>query len=270
MSIDAKVKWIMQFWPFRLRVLTKMQDMTSATGFSLFPVAGAEFIRRDIRRHIRPDIRRHIQLALFLTALVSMGWPASLRAATPETPLQQAGLVVVYEDGTVDSRCVAFDDESISGYDLLARGGFVARTEVTSMGASVCSVDGQGCGEGEDCFCQCKSSTCTYWTYWQLLPDGWRYANAGAATLQVHEGDVQGWVWGESKPNSPAENTPPALTFAQICHADAAIYGLEPMPTVSQTGYALTQSGLVALVVAVPLLLGGAWWLLQRRRVVQP
>ena len=33
---------------------------------------------------------------------------------------------------------------------------------------------------------------------------------------------------------------------------------------------ALTQSGLVALVVAIPLLLGGAWWLLQRRKVVQP
>jgi hypothetical protein len=256
--MDAKVKYIMQFWPFRLLAPTKMQSVTSATGFSLFPIAGVEFIRCT-------GI-----VFLFLCALIGAGYAASLYAATPAPPMQHAGLVVVYEDGTVDSRCVAFDEESISGYDLLARGGFVARTEVTSMGASVCSVDGQGCGEGEDCFCQCKSSTCTYWTYWQLLPDGWRYANAGAATLQVQNGDVQGWVWGASKPNALVEGAPPALTFADICHADATIYGIEEMPTVSQTGYALTQSGLVALVVAIPLLLGGAWWLLQRRKAVQP
>lgn len=196
--------------------------------------------------------------------------PVPLRAATPDAPLQQAGLVVVFADGTVESRCVGFTEEAITGYDLLAAGDFVARTEITSMGPSVCSVDGQGCGDGEDCFCQCKSSTCTYWTYWQWLPDGWRYANAGAATLQVRHGDVQGWVWGESKPNSPSENAPPPLAFGDICHADATIYGIAEMPTVAQTGYALTQMGLVALVIAIPLLVGGAWWLLQRRKVVQP
>lgn len=216
-------------------------------------------------------------LTLLFTSLLGAGLRAPAYAAEVAPPTNRAGLVVVFEDGTVASRCVGFDAESVSGYDLLTRGEFAARTEVTSMGASVCSVDGQGCGDGEDCFCQCKSSTCVYWTYWQLLPDGWRYANAGAATLQVHDGDVQGWVWGASKPNAPAESAPPALTFADICNSDAVVYGISDgtsnstdAPAVATQGNVnVTQPVMVILVIALPLLLGGAWWLLQRRKVVQ-
>jgi hypothetical protein len=214
---------------------------------------------------------RFVSINIILLCLVLFtGTVAPVYAQEAAPTNNRAGLVVVYEDGTVESRCVGFEEATISGFDLLTRGDFVVRSDVTSMGASVCSVDGQGCGEGEDCFCQCKSSTCTYWSYWQLLPDGWRYANTGAATVQVHNGDVQGWVWGASKSNAPAENAPPALTFADICSPNAPIHGLVTEPTASQTGVAITQGGLVALVVAVPLLLGGAWWLWQRRKAVQP
>lgn len=148
------------------------------------------------------------------------------------------------------------------------------------MGAMVCSVDGQGCGEGEDCFCQCKSSTCAYWTYWQLRPDGWRYSNAGAATVQVDNGDVQGWVWGDSKPNAEAKSTPPKLTFADICTGDAVVYGMAATTAVttvdgetdsiSQVGFGISQVGVAAIVVGAPLLVGGAWWLWQRRKGIQP
>jgi hypothetical protein len=136
------------------------------------------------------------------------------------------------------------------------------------MGASVCSLEGKGCGEGEDCFCQCQSSPCIYWTYWQLGPEGWRYFNMGAANNQVSDGDVQGWRWGESRPNAPAETSPPPMTFADICSADTLVYGIEvvtstPTPTT-------TTPWMVALVIAVPLLVGAGWWLLQQRKVVQP
>ena len=157
------------------------------------------------------------KILFFLLAIafgVSQSAPAI--ALTLEPTTNQAGLVVVQADGSVMSRCVGFNEESINGYELLTRGGFVTRSEVTSVGASVCSIEGQGCGEGEDCFCQCKSSTCVYWTYWQQLPEGWRYSNAGAATVQVHDGDVQGWVWGDSSPNAAAENAPPTLAFTDI------------------------------------------------------
>ena len=214
-------------------------------------------------------------LALLLSLLASVSWGAPVMAQSA-APVNRAGLVVVAADGSVESRCVGFAEESIDGYELLTRGGFAARTEATSMGAMVCSLDGQGCGEGEDCFCQCKSSTCAYWTYWQLLPEGWRYSNAGAATVQVDNGDVQGWVWGDSKPNAEADSTPPMMAFADICTSEAVVYGMaaataeDETGTVSQVGIGLNQVGMAAIVVGAPLLLGGAWWVWQRRKGVQP
>jgi hypothetical protein len=219
--------------------------------------------------------KRIIFLALSAAMLIGIGHtaPAIAQNATPAP--HKAGLVVVHEDGAVASRCVGFDEESISGYELLVRGGFAPRAEVTAMGMSVCSLDGQGCGAGSDCFCQCKSSTCRYWTYWRRLPEGWRYSNAGAGNVQVHDGDVQGWVWGDSKPNASAQNAPSSsLTFAAICSPNAPIFGVaitQTLPTQSAEASAAstTQPWLVAGVVAIPFLLAGAWWLWQRRRAVQ-
>jgi hypothetical protein len=150
----------------------------------------------------------------------------------------------------------------------LVRGGFAIHSEVTNMGASVCSIDGQGCGEGQNCFCQCQSSPCVYWTYWEQLPDGWRYANLGAANLQVAAGDVQGWVWGASQPNAPAENAPPPLLFTDICHASATLYGATAPLAAASSGN--TSLWIVALVAGAPLLVGGAWWLRRQRNQTQP
>lgn len=214
-----------------------------------------------------------ILLAVMLTGL---GWRAPVMAQSATPAPHRAGLVVVHEDGAVAGRCVGFDEESISGYELLVRGGFAPRSEVTAMGMSVCSLDGQGCNAGADCFCQCKSSTCRYWTYWRQLPQGWRYSNIGAGNIQVHDGDVQGWVWGDSKPNASAQNAPPPLTFAAICSATAPIFGAAVQQATatkvvetSSAASGMTQPWLVAGVVVVPFLLAGVWWLWQRRRAVQ-
>jgi hypothetical protein len=220
---------------------------------------------------LHPTAFRWGFVAALLLVMIAASWPAPVRALTAEPTAHQAGLVVVHADGTVTSRCIGFNEESISGFELLTRGDFVVRSEITSMGASVCSVDGQGCGEGTDCFCECKSSTCRYWTYWQQLPEGWRYSNAGAATVQVRDGDVQGWVWGDSNPNAASENAPPTLAFTDICNTDAVIYGIAPAHNTgvaATTGVALQPTVGIALVVALPLLLGGAWWLWRGRNAV--
>jgi hypothetical protein len=188
--------------------------------------------------------------------------------AQSEEAANRAGVIVVQADGSVESRCVGFAEESIDGYELLVRGGFAPRSDVTSMGVSVCSLDGQGCGEGEDCFCQCQSSPCIYWTFWQQLPEGWRYSNAGPTLVDAHNGDVQGWVWGDSRPNAAAENEPPDLTFEQICTAEAVVYGINEAAPTAETTANQAQGWMITLVVALPLLAGGAWWLLQQRRRV--
>ena len=209
-------------------------------------------------------------LWVVMVLLGTLGWSMPAAAQTTEQESNRAGLVVVHEDGTVTSRCEEFTEESISGYDLLVRSGFALRSEVGSMGTEVCSLDGEGCGEGEDCFCQCQTSVCRYWTYWQLGPDGWRYSNIGASNSRVDDGAVDGWVWGDSRPNNPSENLPPQLTFADICSAAATIYGVASRTSYGFSPPTMSQPWVVVLVVAIPLLLGGGWWLLRQRRRVQP
>lgn len=243
-------------------------------------------------RLYRLAMKYRLFLLLLLTLFVGKAAIFPAPAIAAESP-NRAGLVVVKMDGSVVSRCVGFEEENIDGYELLVRGGFALRADVTSVGTSICSVDGEGCGEGTDCFCQCKSSICEYWTYWQLLPDGWRYSNAGATTMRASDGDVQGWVWGDTRPNVLAESTPPNTTFAEICSAEAVVYGIvvsdteasdnesdistpievpdgdsaERVGEASQIGVGISQPWLVALVVVIPLLLGGLLLLRRQRRL---
>jgi hypothetical protein len=211
---------------------------------------------------------------LFLLLLFVAGWQIPVAAQEIDPALNRAGLVVVHEDGTTISRCVGFVEEQISGYELLVRGEFAPRADATSIGTSICSLEGKGCGEGENCFCQCQSSPCIYWTYWQGEADGWSYAGIGAGNTLVGDGDVEGWVWGESRPNAPGEIAPPPLAFADICTADAVIYGVGEVSTAepgvsSATSYAINAPlWMVALIVGVPLLLGAGWWLSQARKRV--
>ena len=178
-------------------------------------------------------------------------------------PRHQAGLVVVHGDGEAITRCVGFDEDSITGEELLGRAGFTRRMDVTAMGASVCRLDGEGCDAGESCFCQCLSSPCIYWSYWQRDGDQWVYATMGAGQSKVVDGALEGWVWGQGIVGRSAELQPPSLAFGDVCTGDNWV-----------TGEIDSGSGSVdlrvwlwaALVAVVPLGVGG--WLVWRRRNV--
>ena len=133
----------------------------------------------------------------------------------------RAGLVIVHGDGSVVQQCVAFTEESISGYELLQRAGAALSVEAGGFGATVCSIDGEGCSyPAESCFCQCQSSPCIYWSYWRRQPDGpWRYQPLGAGNTQVRDGDVEGWHWAAGTRSSAVE--PPAVRFEDICAPEA-------------------------------------------------
>lgn len=133
--------------------------------------------------------------------------------------LHRAGLVIVPAEGEVVTRCVEFAEESLNGYELLSRSGLAVQGEQAAMGMTICSLEGTGCNfPAESCFCQCTSSPCVYWSYWELSEEGgWDYSNAGSSNTQVRDGTVQGWVWGEG--SSGAAPEPPALAFADICAA---------------------------------------------------
>ena len=137
--------------------------------------------------------------------------------ATPvraqQSDLHQAGLVVVHGDGRAVTFCVAFSEESISGVDLLRRSGLTVTVGAyAGLGYGVCEIDGEGCPAGQFCFCQCEGSPCAYWAYSHRRPDGsWAISGVGASGWQVHDGDVDGWVWGDGS------TAPPVVAFEEVC-----------------------------------------------------
>jgi hypothetical protein len=109
-------------------------------------------------------------LAGFLFLLAALGLPGATFAGEPN----QAGLVVQFGDGRVETRCVAFQDEEISGADLLlTHSGFDTVIDASSgMGITVCQIETEGCAyPAEPCFCRCMGGgECAYWNYFYQEP----------------------------------------------------------------------------------------------------
>jgi len=125
----------------------------------------------------------------------------------------RAGLVIDYGGGNVATFCVSFNEDSITGMDVLER---AERQLVSGFGGgAICAIDGVGC-PANDCWCQCRnpSSGCTYWIYWHLRGGEWVYSSLGAAAYPVHDGEVEGWVWGSGSTGGGAQ--PPVYTIEQL------------------------------------------------------
>ena len=82
--------------------------------------------------------RRTLLLPLLLTALCLL---AGVSAAQAEGGDHRAALVVRFADGSVEKRCVAFSEPSITGAELLTRSGLQIIMDHTSgIGGAVCSI----------------------------------------------------------------------------------------------------------------------------------
>lgn len=207
-----------------------------------------------------------VHRALSLAAAVILALILLAGDVYAQTP-NRAGLVVVHGDGSVMSRCVQFESESISGYELLERSGLSLRTEVSGMGPTICAIDEEGCAAGEHCFCRCLSSTCEYWSYWRLEETGWSYAQIGAGNTTVTDGMVEAWVWSEGTIQRSADRQPPEITLEDICEAEPA----QPSATTAATEVRdetqdETSTGPLAgplgmlVVIGAPLLAAVVWW----------
>lgn len=125
----------------------------------------------------------------------------------------RAGLVVRTNDGDVDEFCVFFDEDEISGADLLERADVEVTAEAAALGTAVCAIDGKGCSE-DDCFCRYP----TFWGYWTKDDGDWRFSDLGAADRVVRDGSVDGWSFGrDGKPS------PPDLEIDDVCPASAKV-----------------------------------------------
>lgn len=162
-----------------------------------------------------------------LVLLAAAGVPVELMADEPN----QAALVVQLGAGQVETRCVAFEQDEVTGADLLARSGLdVILDPASSMGIIVCQIEGKGCAHpAEPCFCQCMGGgECAYWNYFYRDPEQseWAYSALGAALRKVRHGSVEGWVWGDGHAAPDA-----ALSFETICAPPTPTPTMTPEPT---------------------------------------
>jgi len=154
-------------------------------------------------------MRRNILLLALITMILT---PMSGQTQSPH----YAGLVIQFPDGQVETACVEFSEEEITGVDLLNRSGLPVTFDYSSgLGAKICKIRETGCNyPGEDCWCQCRGSPCTYWNYWQLRDDLWVYSPLGASDRRLTDGDIDGWFWGDG------QQPPLILSLDEICEVE--------------------------------------------------
>lgn len=193
--------------------------------------------------------------AVVVTALSSLLVVAAARADG------EAGLVIQHGDGSIDTYCVAFGGDSITGKDLLKR----VNIPTEDYGGLVCAVGtnpAEGCFNAtsfDSCTCKCSGSntaTCTYWAYFTAsYGKSWVYSALGFTQAKAKDGDLQAWRWGRGGSNSaPA---PPAITFESVCgHAPrggaAQATAVPPTATVALAGS--PAIGTTAPATAIPTL----------------
>jgi len=172
---------------------------------------------------VQRSVLRWVLLAVLVAAT---GLPGAILADEPK----RAGLLVQFDDGRVETRCVEFETDEISGADLLTRSGLEAVVDVsTGLGITVCKIEELGCDyPAEHCFCQCMSGAdCGYWNYFTRDPGEtqWTYSALGAVLHKSQPGSVEAWVWGDG-------HTPPAddWTFERVCPAPTPAATDTPTP----------------------------------------
>jgi hypothetical protein len=187
----------------------------------------------------------------------------SAAAARAQGGDNRVALVVRYEDGTVETKCISFSEPTLTGEELLQRSGLTAVIDYNALaGGAVCSIQGLGCSV-QDCFCRCQGADCRYWAYYHWVDGSWQYSQVGATGSQIKDGAIEGWSWGPG--NFVSGTEPPVVKFEEICTDETALSA-----TVAPEGYSgaagsapwLQYAGFAAAV----LLLLGAGILVARRQ----
>lgn len=165
-------------------------------------------------------------ILLIILASIAVGSHAP-RIQAQQGP-NRVGLVVDFGDGNVITRCVEFSESEITGYDVLRRAGLEIVADTSNpMGVIICDINKTSGCPASNCFCQCQGSPCRYWAYHYLENGSWQYAQLGASNRKVHDGDVEGWGWGEGVIDSSGQE-PPVIPFDEICAPPATD---TPVPT---------------------------------------
>lgn len=171
-----------------------------------------------------------------LLLLSLLAFSLMVRQALSAQTINRAAIVVVYESGNTFQKCVEFTGDEISGLDVLTQTGLDVVVDASNaIGVAVCKIRKNGCDfPGESCFCKCQGAQCKYWSYWSGDARGnWTYSSMGTANRMLHNGDIDGWVWGVGTTSNASP--PPAITFEQVCGAAAGKATMTPTATEAPT-----------------------------------
>lgn len=188
---------------------------------------------------------RRVAVVLLAVVALAAGLVLAVESASAAGS-NRAGLVVAFPDGA-ETVWVEFEEPEISGAELLERAGFdVAFSSFGGLGGGVCAIDGVGCSNPGDCFCQCKSGSCSYWAYFRLEGRDWVYQTVGASSRMLGDGDVDGWAWGSGA-------APPGMVSAVPCPTpNPPPPASAPAPTTVPPPSAVSDGGSAAEPSAAP------------------
>lgn len=148
-----------------------------------------------------------------------------------------AGLVIVFDDERIETYCIEFAEDEISGAELLRRSGLpVVVTGFGGLGTGVCRIDDVGCSDPTDCFCQCRGAECSYWAYYALEDGGWEYLPVGPSQRRLRDGEADAWVWGSGQRPATTSSVCPERAQSPTPTRQPPSPGGAPAPTATPPG----------------------------------
>jgi hypothetical protein len=183
---------------------------------------------------------RRLALLLPVAILAAL---ASLAPVAPVVPgcaaagSNHAALVVEHADGSVVTRCVAFDADSISGEELLNLSGISWSPQTfPGFGDAVCALDREPAQ-----YAQCPGKD-RYWAVFVARAGGsWQLANVGISTMTLSDGDAEGFRY------VPASGVP-----AVPVSADGACAAVAATPTPAPPAAATPRPSRAAAATVPP------------------
>ena len=190
-----------------------------------------------------------VVVAASVAALASLAPGSPVPSTCAAAGSHRAALVVEHGDGSVVSRCVAFDASRVTGEELLNVSGIAWSGQTFGgFGEAVCAMDGE----------PSRYSSCPgadgYWAVFVVRGGGaWQLSNVGISTLTVADGDAEGFRFVPSSGNpaapplpagicAPASSEPTATGTATATHTAAPtptpVNTPEPAATAAATGTA--------------------------------
>ena len=157
--------------------------------------------------------RRYLVLLLASLLLVTLSAGVAFGNGTTT---KQIGLVIYHSDGTVHTEIVTVPSEATT-FDVLKAADISLVSHDSGWGPAVCAIDGDGCTDPSNCFCDPKH----FWAYWHLKSDDtWETSSVGVGAYTPQDGSVEGFSWSGFDASWNPTVQPPVYTFDQIAGAN--------------------------------------------------